>query len=80
MQVGSSLIGSLSADKKPEYKPSFFRTNWFEAVQKEYSLVSEKVGLIDLTPFAKIKVSGIDARAYLDYLLAEPSLKLAEQH
>ena len=32
--------------------------------------MSEKVGLIDLTPFAKIKVSGVDARAYLDYLLA----------
>ena len=61
---------SVEADKKPEYKPSFYRTNWFEAVQKEYSLVSEKVGLIDLTPFAKIKVSGTDARAYLDYLLA----------
>ena len=61
---------SVEADKKPEYKPSFYRTNWFEAVQKEYSLVSEKVGLIDLTPFAKIKVSGSDARAYLDYLLA----------
>ena len=46
------------------------RTNWFEAVQKEYKLVSEKVGLIDLTPFAKINVSGKDARKYLDYLLA----------
>ena len=39
-------------------------------MQKEYSLVSEKVGLIDLTPFAKIKVSGVEARAYLDYLLS----------
>ena len=41
----------------PEYKPSFYRTNWFDSVQKEYQLVSEKVGLIDLTPFAKIKVN-----------------------
>lgn len=47
-----------------------FRTNWFEAVQQEYKLVSEKVGLIDLTPFAKINVSGPDARPYLDYLCA----------
>ena len=28
------------------------------------------MGIIDLTPFAKIKVSGPDARKYLDYLLA----------
>ena len=61
---------SVDPTQKPEYKPSFGRTNWFEAVQKEYSLVSEKVGLIDLTPFAKIKVSGVEARAYLDYLLS----------
>ena len=46
------------------------RTNWFEAVQNEYKLVNENVGIIDLTPFAKIKVSGTDARQYLDYLLA----------
>ena len=39
-------------------------------MQREYKLVSEKVGIIDLTPFAKINVSGPDARPYLDYLLA----------
>ena len=61
---------STNPDQKPEYQPSFYRTNWFKAVQKEYQLVAEKVGLIDLTPFAKINVSGPDARAYLDYLLA----------
>ena len=54
----------------PEYQPSFYRTNWFEAVQKEYQLVQNHVGIIDLTPFAKFKVTGIEARKYLDYLLA----------
>ena len=39
-------------------------------MQKEYKLVSENVGIIDLTPFAKINVSGPDAKAYLDFLLA----------
>ncbi len=48
----------------------FDRTNWFDAVQKEYKLITENVGIADLTPFAKIKVSGEDARPYLDYLLA----------
>ena len=37
---------------------SFFRTNWFEAVQREYKLVTTKVGIIDLTPFAKFIVKG----------------------
>jgi glycine cleavage system aminomethyltransferase T len=39
-------------------KISFFRTNWFEAVQREYKLVTTKVGIIDLTPFAKFVVKG----------------------
>ncbi len=39
-------------------------------MQKEYKLLTEKVGIADLTPFAKIKVSGEDARKYLNYLLA----------
>jgi dimethylglycine dehydrogenase len=60
-----------SADgSKPEYKPSFYRTNWNEAVRREHDLVMDKVGLIDLTPFSKFIVSGGDARRYLDYLVA----------
>ena len=32
--------------------------------------MTTKVGLIDLTPFAKIKVSGSSAREFLDYAVA----------
>jgi glycine cleavage system aminomethyltransferase T len=39
-----------------------FRTNWNEAVRREHELVSERVGIIDLSPFSKFIVSGKDAR------------------
>jgi len=55
---------------KPEYKPSFYRTNHHDSILNEHELVTNKVGLIDLTPFAKIKVSGSYARAFLDYAVA----------
>lgn len=52
------------------YKPSFRRTNWFEPVRRETELVMKKVGVIDLTSFAKFKVNGKDASAFMDYLIA----------
>ncbi|MBN3301126.1 M2GD protein, partial [Amia calva] len=52
------------------YKPSFTRTNWFEPVGRECSLVMEKVGVIDLTPFGKFIVKGKDSVQLLDRLLA----------
>jgi len=57
-------------DSKPEYKPNFYRTNWNDAVRREHEIVTSRVGLIDLTPFAKFIVKGVDARKYLDYLVA----------
>ncbi|XP_053303954.1 dimethylglycine dehydrogenase, mitochondrial [Spea bombifrons] len=52
------------------YKPSFRRTNWFEPVRREYKQVMEKVGVIDLTPFGKFTVKGIDATKLLDHVFA----------
>ena len=46
------------------------RTNHHDSILNEHELVTNKVGLIDLTPFAKIKVSGSYARAFLDYAVA----------
>ena len=52
------------------YKPSFRRTNWFEPVGREYDLVLNKVGIIDLTPFGKFEVKGKDASKFLDFMVA----------
>ena len=50
-------------------KWSFRRTNWFEIVGAECRHVHEKVGLLDMTAFAKFEVSGPGAEAWLDRLL-----------
>ena len=52
------------------YKPSFRRTNWFEPVGREVKAVLARVGLIDLTPFGKIEISGRDAIEFVDRVFA----------
>lgn len=61
------------------YKPSFRRTNWFEPVGREYDLVLNKVGIIDLSPFGKFEVKGKDASKFLDVMVANvlPKVKLS---
>ena len=49
---------------------SFRRSKWFDAIGKEIANVTENVGLLDMTAFAKCRVSGPGAEAYLDYLVA----------
>ena len=39
-------------------------------MRREHEVVTNRVGIIDLTPFAKFMVGGSDARSYLDYLVA----------
>lgn len=51
-------------------RPSFHRTNWFGPVGRECKLVMERVGVIDLTPFAKFIVKGKDSQKLLDRLFA----------
>lgn len=58
------------AGGKPEYRPSFRRTNWHAAVEGEVELVMTSAGIIDLTPFAKLRVEGPDAAAFLNYVTA----------
>ena len=52
------------------YKPSYRRTNWFEPVGREVRHVMEHCGVIDLTPFGKLEISGPDAHAFIDQLCA----------
>jgi dimethylglycine dehydrogenase len=48
----------------------FFRTNWHEAMLREYETVTKRVGVADLSSFAKFVVSGPDATAFLNSLVA----------
>jgi len=49
---------------------SFRRSRWFEHVGNECRNVAENVGLLDMTAFAKARVSGPGAAAFLDRLVA----------
>jgi dimethylglycine dehydrogenase len=49
---------------------SFRRSRWFEHVGSECRNVMENVGLLDMTAFAKARVSGPGAEAFLDRLVA----------
>ena len=44
--------------REPVDRPAFERPNWFDAVGEEHRAVRERVGLIDLSSFAKFEVSG----------------------
>ncbi len=54
----------------PEDHWSFRRSKWFEHVGEECRHVADHVGLLDMTAFAKARVSGPGAEAFLDRLVA----------
>ena len=49
---------------------SFRRSRWFEAVRREVANTTQNVGLLDMTAFAKCRVSGPGAEAFLDSFVA----------
>ena len=49
---------------------SFRRSKWFEAIRKEVANTTTNVGLLDMTAFAKCRISGPGAEAFLDYMVA----------
>ena len=49
---------------------SFKRSNWWEPVRAECLAVRERVGLMDLSSFAKFEVAGPDAFAFMERVCA----------
>jgi dimethylglycine dehydrogenase len=49
---------------------SFKRSNWWSAVREECLAVRERVGLMDLSTFAKFEVAGPDAFTFLERICA----------
>ncbi|MEM7280450.1 MAG: FAD-dependent oxidoreductase [Pseudomonadota bacterium] len=49
---------------------SFRRSRWFEAIRKEVESVTNHAGVLDMTAFAKCRVSGPGAEGFLDYFVA----------
>lgn len=57
-------------DGKIVEKMSFRRSNYFEHVGNECKHVTEKVGVLDMSAFAKMEVTGPGAEAWLNSLIA----------
>ncbi|MBL8709223.1 MAG: GcvT family protein [Rhodospirillaceae bacterium] len=57
-----------SAGTTPAYEYAYGRQNWFAAVGEEHMAVRERVGLFDLSSFAKFEVAGPDAERELQRL------------
>lgn len=55
---------------KAEDDWSFRRSAWFDAIGREIDNVTNNVGLLDMTAFAKCRLSGPGAEAFLDYFVA----------
>jgi dimethylglycine dehydrogenase len=55
---------------EPQDRPSFRRTNWFDAVGREARAVRAGAGLLELSSFAKYEVRGPGAEAFLDRICA----------
>ena len=56
--------------ERPLDRPSYERPNWIEAVGEEHRTVRERVGLVDLSSFAKFELSGRGALKALQRLAA----------
>ena len=59
----------LVDSKRPVEKWSFRRSNYFDFVGEECRAVHERVGLQDMSAFAKFEVSGPNAASWLDRIL-----------
>ena len=57
-------------ETEPRDRPSFRRTNWFDAVGREARAVRERAGVLELSSFSKYEVRGPGAEAFLDRLCA----------
>ena len=57
-------------DGKVKERYRFGRSNAFEHIGNEIKNVTENVGLLDMSAFAKMEVSGPGAREWLEYLFA----------
>lgn len=59
----------FSLDGRAE-EPGYHRTNVFEVVAGEVKAVEERVGVLDLSGFAKYEITGPDAEAFLNRICA----------
>ena len=80
MEKMGAVFGQISGWERPNWFAtgdtaqedhwSFRRSNWFESVGEEVRNVTQGVGLLDMTTFAKCRFSGPGAENFLDRVFA----------
>ncbi|MEM6987934.1 MAG: FAD-dependent oxidoreductase, partial [Pseudomonadota bacterium] len=80
LKAANACFGTVAGFERPnwfapagttaEYQYSFGRQNWFDHSAAEHKAVRERVGLLDLSSFGKIRVQGQDACAQLNRICA----------
>ena len=60
----------FSKNKKPIYKYSYGKQNWYQSAKRECRNTRNNLGFYDLTPFAKFDLSGKHAHEQLQYICA----------
>jgi dimethylglycine dehydrogenase len=70
-QYGLEVVNYFALPGEPTYEtPSFKRSNAWEATRQEVMAVREKVGINEIQNFGKFRVTGANARAWLDRIMA----------
>ncbi|WP_127559297.1 GcvT family protein [Nioella ostreopsis] len=70
-QYGLEVPNYFAEGDEPRYEtPSFRRSNAFEATAREVRAVREGVGINEVQNFGKYRVTGADARTWLDRVMA----------
>jgi len=70
-QFGLEVVNYFAAEGEPRYEtPSFRRSNAWDATAREVQGVRTAVGINEVQNFGKYRVTGPDARAWLDRIMA----------
>ncbi|UYP69086.1 FAD-dependent oxidoreductase [Thalassobacter stenotrophicus] len=70
-QYGLEVVNYFALPGEPRYEtPSFRRSNAFKATAAEVAAVRGAVGINELQNFGKYRVTGPNARAWLDHVMA----------
>ncbi|MCC0068319.1 MAG: FAD-dependent oxidoreductase [Rhodobacteraceae bacterium] len=70
-QYGLEVVNYFAHDKEPRYEtPSFKRSNAWEVTAREVRAVREGVGINEVQNFGKFRVTGPNARGWLDRIMA----------
>lgn len=70
-QYGLEVVNYFAQENEPRYEtPSFRRSNAFLATKREVESVRSSVGINELHNFGKFRISGTNARTWLNHIMA----------